>query len=152
MVHYKKSKNFKNFASIISLLCAIIFFAYPEAGFITKYVLFEQLYSIATHSLLLLTSILNIMFRFTNFDFKTIWKEGIYLAVVYVYAFIEIYLLKIASDPLYFMPNNDVQDVLGINYGMYMVVYVLFLMLFMTSFYLVTYLYNRKRLKQKDTF
>ena len=61
-------------------------------------------------------------------------------------------LIKIASDPLYFMPNNDVQDVLGMNYGMYMAVYVLFLMLFMTSFYLVTYLYNRKRLKQKDTF
>lgn len=34
-----------NFASTTSLLCALIFFAYPGVGFNNKYILFENLYS-----------------------------------------------------------------------------------------------------------
>ena len=51
-------KGFYNFASIISILCAVIFFAYPGAGFLHKYILFEDLYSIITHSLFFIGSFL----------------------------------------------------------------------------------------------
>ena len=46
-----------NFASISGILCAIVFFAYPGVGFKSPYVLFDDVYSIASHSLLLITSI-----------------------------------------------------------------------------------------------
>ena len=142
---FSKSINYKNFASIISLLCALVFFAYPEAGFNSTYITFEQLYSICTHSLLLVVSISMITLKFTKFDYRTIWKELIFFALVYIYAFLEIYVLDIASDPLYFMPNNDVQDVLGMNFGLYMITYITFITLFISSFYVITHLASKKK-------
>ena len=63
-------KFFYNFTSITSLLCALVFFAYPGVGFNNEYILFENLYSIATHSLVLVMSILLITLRFTKFEYK----------------------------------------------------------------------------------
>ena len=80
-----------NFASMTALLCALVFFAYPGAGFNNQYILFENLYSIVTHSLLLVTSISLITLKFTKFEYKNIWKEGICLAVILAYVFLEIY-------------------------------------------------------------
>ena len=52
-------KWFYNFASMVSILCAVIFFAYPGAGFLNKYIIFENLYSIVTHSLFFIGSFLD---------------------------------------------------------------------------------------------
>lgn len=145
---FSKSTNYKNFASIISLICAVIFFAYPEAGFNSQYITFEQFYSICTHALLLVVSIILVTLRFTNFNYKTVWKELILLGVVYAYAFLEIYVLNIATDPLYFMPNNDVQNVLGVGYGLYLIFYISFLAIFTSSYYIITYLHNKKHATQ----
>lgn len=126
-----------NFASYSALLCALIFFAYPGVGFNNEYILFENLYSIATHSLLLITSISLITLRFTKFEYKTIWKDLLCLLVVLIYTFIEIYVLKIESDPMYFMPNNDVQEILGLNYGLFLVIYIVFMAIYINLFYLI---------------
>lgn len=140
-----KSTNYKNFASIISLLCAVIFFAYPEAGFNNQFILFENLYSIATHSLLLVMSITLITLKFTNFDYNTIWKELIFFAVAYLYAFQEIYILDIASDPLYFMPDGDIQNILGMNFPLYLITYISFVTIFVGTFYVINHLCSRKK-------
>ena len=103
-----------------------------------------------SHSLLLITSITLITLKFTDFNYKTIWKELILIAAVYIYAFIEIYLLEIATDPLYFMPNNDVQDVLGMGYGLYMVTYILFIAIFTSSFYIISHLCKKKKTSVKE--
>lgn len=126
-----------NFASITSLLCALIFFAYPGVGFNNKYILFENLYSIGTHSLILVVSILMITLKFAHFEYKNIWKESICFVVLLAYAFLEIYALKIESDPMYFMPNNDLQDILGISYGAFLPLYILFLLVYFNIFYLI---------------
>ena len=145
---FVNKKFFYNFASASAFVCALIFFAYPEAGFTNKYITFEHLYSIGTHSLLLITSLTLITLKFTDFNYKTAWKEGICLAVIYIYAFIEIYLLDIASDPLYFMPNGDVAKVLGgMSYGLYLPLYILFIGVYFSSFYLITYFSQKKRNK-----
>ena len=47
---FVNKKFFYNIASITSLLCAIIFFAYPGVGFNNKYILFENLYSFCHRS------------------------------------------------------------------------------------------------------
>ena len=130
-------KFFYNFASIIGILCAVIFFAYPGVGFNNELILFENLYSIVTHSLLLAVSILFITLKFTGFRYKNIWKELICFAVMLVYVFLEIYVLKIESDPFYFMPGNDVQEIVGMSYGLFLPLYICFVAIYFNIFYLI---------------
>ena len=139
-------KFFYNFASITALLCAIIYFAYPGAGFNDKYFLFENVYSITTHSMLLVTSISLITLKFTDFKYKGMWKELICLAVVYLYALLEMYVLKIATDPLYFMPGNDIQEILGVGNALYVVIYFVFMIIYVNIFYLIN---DRKNVFKK---
>ena len=94
-----------NFVSITGLVCAIAFFAYPGVGFNNQYILFENLYSIATHCLILICTILMITLGFTKFEFKTMYKELVVLACVLTYALFEIYVLKIENDPMYLSPE-----------------------------------------------
>ena len=130
-------KFFYNIASITSLLCAVIFFAYPGVGFNNQYILFENLYSIASHSLLLVTSITLITLKFTSFKYESIWKELICLAAIYLYAFFEMFVLKIEDDPLYFMPGNDIQEIIGTSWGVYLVIYIVFIFVYFNIFYLI---------------
>ncbi len=134
---FVNKKWFYNFASITALLCALIFFAYPGVGFNNKYILFENLYSICTHSLLLVTSISLITMHFTSFKYKGAWRELICIAVVYIYSILEIYVLKISGDPLYFMPGNDILKILGVSWGVYLVIYILFMLVYLNTFYLI---------------
>lgn len=126
-----------NFASITSLLCALIFFAYPAAGFNNQYVLFDNLYSIGTHTLLLITSISLITLRLTDFRYADFWKIAVCYAVIYGYAFFEMYVLKISDDPLYFMPHNDVQEILSLNYPLFLAIYILFIILYTNIFHVI---------------
>ena len=130
-------KYFYNFASIISLLCGGIFFCYPGAGFNNQFILFENLYSIVTHSLMFSSGILFITLKLTEFRYKKIWKELICIGVLIVYAFLEIYVLKIEGDPFYFMPGNDVQDILGTSYALFLPIYLVFVTIFINLFYLI---------------
>lgn len=138
-------KSLYNLVSITGLLCTLIFFAYPGVGFNNQYILFENLYSIVTHSLVLIGSITLITLKFAKFEYKTIWKELIGLALIFVYAFLEIYVLKIESDPLYFMPGNDIQEILGVSNGLYVALYALFIIVYWNIFYLIG---DRKNVKQ----
>lgn len=141
-----------NVTSYTALLCALVFFAYPSVGFNNQYILFENLYSIATHSLLLITSISFITLKFTKFEYKSIWKEAICLAVIFGYALLEIYALKIESDPLYFMPGNDVMDIFGISYGAYLAICIIFMLVYINAFYLIGDRKNvfKRRVKNVD--
>ena len=139
-----KKDWFYNFASTSALLCSLTFFAYPGVGFNNEYILFENLYSICTHSLLLVSSITLITLKFTHFDVKTLWQTLLCYAVVFFYAFLEIFALGIEDDPLYFMPNSDVQEILGLPYGAYVVVYALFIALYLFGFYLCSHLRRKK--------
>ncbi len=129
-----------NLSSMSALICAIIFFAYPSVGFNNKYMLFENVYSIATHSLLLITSISLITLRFADFRYirgkkwtQTALIELIGIAVIFIYATVEI-VLKIEGDPLYFMPGNDVMEILGLAHPIYVVLYSAFLALYFNLF------------------
>ena len=139
-------KFFYNFASIVGIICGIIFFCYPGAGFNNQFILFENLYSIVTHSLFLVVSICFITFKFTDFRYKTIWKELICLAVLITYAFLEMKVLKIESDPFYFMPNNDIQDIVGFAYELFLPLYLIFIILYFNVFYLIN---DRKNVFKK---
>lgn len=144
-------KYLYNFASISALLCAIIFFAYPGVGFRAPYFLFEDLYSVVTHCLLLITSISLMTLGFTNFRYKKFWKVAVCYAVILAYAFLEIYVLKIEHDPMYFMPNNDVQEIVGLSYPVFLIIYIAFILFYFNLFPLIQHFKDkRKRLKNKE--
>lgn len=138
-----------NFASISALLCAIIFFSYPGVGFKTPYFGFDDLYSVVTHSLLLITSISLITLGFTEFRYRKFWKVLFCFAVTFAYAFLEIYVLKIESDPLYFMPNNDIMEIVGISYPIYLTIYSAFLFVYVNLFFIFNER-KRKKIRQQS--
>ena len=140
-------KYLYNVASFTALLCAIIFFAYPGAGFNNTLMEFENIYSIATHSLILIGSISLITLKFTDFRYKDFWKDMICLAVIFVYACIEIWILKISDNPLYFLPgDNDIQDIIGVGNTLFVIIYIAFVALFINLFYLIN---DRKNVLKK---
>ena len=146
-----KKKFFYNFASMSALLCAILFFACPGVGFNNEIILFQNLYSIVTHALLLVTSITLITLKFTDFKYKTIWKELICFAVIYIWAIIQVFVLKFETDPFYFMPNGDIQaGILNISYGLYLAIYIAFITLYINIFYLINDRQNVKKLFIKN--
>lgn len=138
-------KFFYNYASLSALLCAIMFFACPGVGFNNQIILFENLYSIVTHALLLIMSVSLITLKFADFRYKGIWKEAICFVVTVLYSLVMIYV-GFERDPMYFMPNGDIQaGILGISYGLYLPLYILFVLLYINAFYLVT---ERKTIKE----
>ena len=129
-------KFFYNFASITALLNALIFFSYPSAGVNNKYILYENLYSIGTHALLLITSVSLITLGFVDYKYKTIWKELVCFAVIYIYSIFEI-LIGVSDDPLYYRAGNEVHEILGVSYPLYVILYVIFMIIYVNIFYLI---------------
>lgn len=144
---FLNKRFFYNFAATCGILCTLIFFAYPMAGFNNKYILFENVYSIVTHTLLMIGSFSLITLRCTGFNPKTAWQEGICMIVLFAYAFLEIFVLGIEKDPLYFMPANDVMDIFGMGYGLYLPLYILFLCVYFSGYYLVPYFIKKRKAK-----
>jgi hypothetical protein len=143
-------KALYNYSTICSLLCALVFFAYPVVGFHHKVYLFENVYSVGTHALLLVTSLSAITlglsdFRYVRTKNSGAWWELLLLVLTFAYAFFEVFALQIEPDPMYFLANNDVQKVLGVTYPLYLVIYAAFLVLYFNAFYIVQYLVQRKR-------
>ncbi|MBR2621101.1 MAG: hypothetical protein IKC97_01870 [Clostridia bacterium] len=138
-------KTLYNFSAMCSLLCSLVFFVYPVVGFNHGVYLFEDVYSIATHSLLFITSLSMMTLGLTDFRYhrehgKGAWQELFLLCLTFTYAFVEIFVLEIEKDPLYFRPGNDVQKVFGFSYPVFLVVYVGFLLIYFNAFYIVPYL------------
>ena len=135
-----------NIASIVGIISAVIFFAYPGVGFNNQYILFENLYSIVTHSLFFVADILFITLKFTDFKYKKCWKELIGVAIIAVYVVLEMFVFKIEHDPFYFMPNNDIQEIVGFSYGVFLVLYICFVVLYFNVYYLIS---ERKNIFKK---
>ena len=139
-------KWFYNFASIISILTSVFFFAYPGAGFLHQYILFEDLYSIVTHSLFFIGAFLIVTLKLSDFNYKNIKKELVSLGGLIIYSILEMFILTknvnkdpLEADPFYIMPNNDVQEIVGIdNYAVYFVLYILFITVYISSFYFIS--------------
>ena len=149
-------KWFYNFSSIISILCAVIFFAYPGAGFLNKYILFENLYSIVTHSLFFVGSFLIVTLRLATFDYRNVKNELISLGVLGIYTALEMFVLTknstgapLEADPFYLLNGNEVQEIVGINnHILYLILYISFIALYSSAFYF----FNRKNNKKDISY
>lgn len=140
---------FRSFAAMNALLCALIFFFWPVVGFNNEYILFENFYSISTHALLLVTSVSLITLGLCDFRYSRDGKwplpELIMLVCTFAYGFAEVFLIKCEADPLYFMPDGEVQSFLGFSYSIYLVLYIAFLIFYFNIFYIVGQLVHNKR-------
>ena len=59
-------------------------------------------------------------------------------ALVFVYALIEIFVMKVEADPMYFMPNGDIQaDILWIDYGLYLFAYITLIVIYINTAYML---------------
>ena len=122
---FVKKTFYYNLTSLSALLSAVVFFIYPGVGFNNEYLLFENWYSICTHALLLTTSITMIGFKYADFRYKHLWKEMIGFALMFAYGLLQIFVFKIHPDPMYFMPNGDIQaGILRMDYGVYLFAYI----------------------------
>ena len=143
-------KTLWNFAAINALLCSVIYFAYPSAGFTHRHILFENLYSISTHALLLISSVSVLTLKVGDFRYKRetfckgFLKEIVMLAVVFAYGVLEL-ALDLSSDPLYFLPiaGNEVKEILGLGSVAYVIVYSLFLCVWVNAFYVIPILWKK---------
>lgn len=137
-------KTLYNVASVSALLCAVLFFIYPGVGFKMEIMQFEATYSISTHSLLFVTSITFMTLKFCDFSYKNFLKYILFFSGIFAYAFFEIFILKIEDDPMYFMPNGEIRDILGMSYTSYIILYIIFLILYFNIFFII---YDRKNVK-----
>jgi len=87
-----------------------------------------------------------ITLKFTDFRYKNIYKEMICLAILIIYVFFEMKVLKIEHDPLYFMPDNDIQEIVGLKYNLFLPIYLLFITVYINLFYLIG---DRKKIFSK---
>lgn len=155
---FVNKKWFYNFTAMNALLCGIIFFSYPTAaGFNSDVWLFENYYSIFTHMLLLIGSISLMTLKMTDFKYveegggwkKSAIRELIALVCVFLYATVLV-VFNIEKNPLYFMPTgdyvlagskvhiaNDVMDIVGVPSGLFLVLYVIFLVFYFNLYYLI---------------
>ena len=153
---------FYNIASMNAIICVIIFFAYPSAGFNNELMQFENVYSIATHAILLVGSVSMITMGLTDFKYiRTAWynsalRELVAIIAIFAYAFLQIFVLKIQHnpDPLYFMPTgsmdgyvNEVQDIVGLSGPLYVILYSAFLIFYFNLFYIIQHLVDKKKAK-----
>ena len=134
-------KGFYTVTSIGGLLATGVFFLYPGVGFNNQYILFTNLYSICTHSIIFTASITFIVFKLAQFRYKEIWKSVVFLACCVIWALIQAYVLKIEYDAMYFMPNGDIHEIIGLPYPIFLLLYVLFVFVYVNIYYLI---YDRK--------
>lgn len=149
---FVKKRFFYNYASLSALLCSFIFFIYPGVGYNNEHLLFENWYSILTHALLLTTSITMMTFHYATFKYKDLWKTAVCFALTFAYAFLEIFVLHIQTDPLYFMPHGDIQEgILRMNYGLYLFFYVFLIVLYINTAHMIGDKETVKRFLKKRT-
>jgi hypothetical protein len=140
-----KKKFLYNVTSIVGMISAVIFFAYPGVGFNHTILLFENIYSIVTHAIILISCVCFITYGFAEFEYKNIWKDGLVLLGIALYVILEMFVLKIEPDPFYFMPGNDVEEILGIAHNLYAVLYVAFMAVYMNAYYLISKFCKKKK-------
>lgn len=135
---FLKKTFFYNYASLSALLCSVIFFIYPGVGFNNVHLLFDNWYSILTHALLLVTSITLMNFKIADFRYNQLWKVAVCFLLTYAYAFVQVFVLFVNTDPLYFMPNGDIQaDILKIDYGLYLFGYIALILIYINTAHMI---------------
>lgn len=140
---FTKSKFLLNFVTIVGLLSTFGFLAYPAVGINKTYISFTCLYSITSHVTGFVVACLFINLGYAKFKFKDIWKTYLCFAVMFVWGALLDFVILPGSDYMYLV--NDPLE-LGLSFP-YHIIYGAILVVYILSFYLITYIVDK--IKQK---
>ena len=143
---FSKNKTLINFSTIIGILATVAFLLYPAVGINKTYISFTCLYSITSHVTGFVVSILLINLGYAKFEFKDIWKVFLGFAIMFSWGALVDFAILPGSDYMYL--RNDPLE-LNLNFP-YHIIYVIILAVYITAFYLVSWIIQRcKNKKQK---
>lgn len=108
---YTKYQPLLNASVVAGFLATIVFLLYPSVGFNTNIITFSQTYSIVSHSLGFILSVLLVVYKKVDFSINKIHHTIIYFAGAILYMlFLNIILFK-GSNYGYFVENELGLDV-----------------------------------------
>lgn len=142
--YFMKNETLINFASIVGLLSTVAFLLYPAVGINKMYISFTCLYSIVSHMIGFITSILLIRFGIAKFEFKKMWKTYLCFAIMFAWGALVDFIIIPGSDYMY-LRNNPLDFNLGIPYH---IIYACILIVYIFMFYLISYF--TEKIKRKS--
>ncbi len=134
-----------NFVAIGGLLATSAFLAYPAVGLNFQYMTFTCLYSTISHSISFCVAILLIVFGFTNFRLKDIWKTYLCFAIMFIWGVICDFVLVNGFDHM-FLINDPLELNLPVPHQL---LYGIILAVYIFIFYFIQYLSEPKVVKMR---
>ena len=140
---FSKSKPLLNFGVIGGLLATLAYLLYPAVGLNKVYISFSCLYSTFSHCLGFVTVILIMTLGLSEFKFKKIWQPFLCFAVMFAWGALLNWVIFPGADYMY-MRNDPLELSLPFPYQ---ILYIILIAVYITSFYLVSWLI--KKIKDK---
>lgn len=136
---FTKKQSFYNFSVICGILSTSAFLLYPGVGINREYVSFPGFYSVITHIIGFVFSVLVLIFGYAKFNFKDIWKIYVCFAVMFIWGAIANFLIFPGKNLMYM-----IEDPLKLNLKIpYQIVYLALIAFYISIFYTVSYLKNK---------
>lgn len=140
-----KSKALYSFGTIGGLLATVAYLLYPAVGLNKTYMSFSCIYSTFTHMLGFVTCILFITLKVSEFKISKIWQPFVGFIIMFSWGALLNFVIFPGSDYMY-MVNDPLELNLG---GMpYQILYVIVLILYTCTFYLVPLIANKIKSKK----
>lgn len=139
------NKHLYSLSAMGGLIATLAFLLYPSVGFNKEVLKFSQYYSIISHSIGFVISIYLLSAGFASFKIKDIWIGATFLAANYLYAFLLNYWIMPGSNFMYYSEN-----LLPVSFGIWIMIYITFVLTYFSSFYLIGHLSSKRKLKKQD--
>lgn len=131
---FTKNKTLINFSAICGLLATVAFLAYPSTGFVFTYPTFTVLYSISSHMMGFVVSVLLITLGYAKFEFKDLWKMLLCFAIMLAYgALIDFVILPGENYMFLIEPPVEILSTIP-----YQIVYGVLLLAYIMLFYVIS--------------
>ena len=127
-----KNQHLLNIAGMGGILAGLGFFANPVVGFNAEVLKFGNYYSIITHGIVMISGIFITACGYAKYKWKYSWSMALFIVFVYVYSFFQNFVWFEDTNYLYYSIN-----VLPIPYGWFLTLYIMLLLTYFTSFYLI---------------
>lgn len=144
---FSNKQDLLNFGAIGGFLVTLAYLILPAVGLNKTYLSFDALYSIISHSLGFIVSICLVTTRYAKFNFKDIWKSYLTAAIMIIYGVI-MSLYAFPGDDYVFIINNPLEFEWIVPYQ---IIYIIFIAIYITIFYLTEFIINRIRCRNQKT-
>ncbi len=139
-----KNKHLLNLSAISALLSSTIYLAYPGVGFNVDVLRFTNYYSIITHCLGFVYATFAISAKLVSFKFKDLWITLLYFAILLTHSALLNFVFFQGENYFYYVENLT-----SWRYEFYLIAYFSFLILYIISFYIISYLVNKQKTNKK---